>query len=548
MYCIMSAHINTSNGNSNNYKEQQQEKLGQQYHLLMEESFNKKAKQFIQKTEDHALQGLNPGGYYQAIWCRDASFILKSWFHSGNFHGLLQQISTIWSHQIESGKEKIVYGRGAPEMKYYPTTTNTDIQKKFEGALPTTIYQAGYSEVYGLNPDLDSTALMISTTSWILAKFIKNHQNNNANVIFKNNTIASSHLSKYSKSKSNTNSTKVIDFVIPRMIKAINYLQSRDIDNDGILEQNHNEDWMDTGLRAGKIVYSQACFILALNNLSYLLSEVGQEDESKRMMKLHDKTITSVEKILWSEEGGSYIDILKSHHIGGPYRVLTQDVTLYLVAISENTNSDSLRIHQIDNIYTSSKENDQKNQTALHDKSTNINSTQNYGNKEHPLKQNMGKKNEYHDVQEKEQMKIENVNNNKRLDLLYQRANRTLDSIKEKVWLDKWPTNIETLLKESGPLYLKPYFYHNKTFWPWITGIEMIARSRFDRFDECNTLLSKLASEDDIHILTFYEWVNPKTGKGGGAYPFRTGVCTVRNAIDHIIKGMDIKKSKNIYP
>ena len=162
MYYIMSAHINTNNGNSNNYKEQQQEKFGQQYHLLMEESFNKKAKQFIQKTEDHALQGLNPGGYYQAIWCRDASFILKSWFHSGNFHGLLQQISTIWSHQIESGKEKIVYGRGAPEMKYYPTTTNTDIQKKFEGALPTTIYQAGYSEVYGLNPDLDSTALMIS--------------------------------------------------------------------------------------------------------------------------------------------------------------------------------------------------------------------------------------------------------------------------------------------------------------------------------------------------------------------------------------------------
>ena len=117
------------------------------------------------------------------------------------------------------------------------------------------------------------------------------------------------------------------------------------------------------------------------------------------------------------------------------------------------------------------------------------------------------------------------------------------------MWLDKWSTNIETLLKKSGPLHLKPYFYHNRTFWPWITGIEMIARSRFDRFDECNTLLSKLASEDDIHILTFYEWVNPKTGKGGGAYPFRTGVCAVRNAIDHIIQGMDIKKmQKSIYP
>jgi hypothetical protein len=42
--------------------------------------------------------------------------------------------------------------------------------------------------------------------------------------------------------------------------------------------------------------------------------------------------------------------------------------------------------------------------------------------------------------------------------------------------------------------------------------------------------------------------VNPKTGKGGGAYPFRTGVCSVRNSIDHIIKGIDIKKRENISP
>lgn len=64
----------------------------------------------------------------------------------------------------------------------------------------------------------------------------------------------------------------MIDYVVPRMIKAIRYLHSRDIDNDRILEQSHNEDWMDTGLRAGKVVYSQACSILGLNNLSYLLT------------------------------------------------------------------------------------------------------------------------------------------------------------------------------------------------------------------------------------------------------------------------------------
>src|SRR6476469_643983 len=53
-------------------------------------------------------------------------------------------------------------------------------QKNFEGALPTTIYQAGYSEIYGLNPDIDSTALIISTTSWILARVLKEQEQNSS--------------------------------------------------------------------------------------------------------------------------------------------------------------------------------------------------------------------------------------------------------------------------------------------------------------------------------------------------------------------------------
>lgn len=56
----------------------------------------------------------------------------------------------------------------------------------------------------------------------------------------------------------------------------------------------------------------------------------------------------------------------------------------------------------------------------------------------------------------------------------------------------------------------------------------MIARSRFDRFDECNFLLSKLTTEGASGILAFYEWVNPKTGKGEGSFPLRTGICAIR--------------------
>jgi hypothetical protein len=46
--------------------------------------------------------------------------------------------------------------------------------------------------------------------------------------------------------------TSIIDFVIPKMNKVINYLISRDMDNDDLLEQDHNEDWMDSVVRTKK--------------------------------------------------------------------------------------------------------------------------------------------------------------------------------------------------------------------------------------------------------------------------------------------------------
>ncbi len=65
-------------------------------------TFASRADKFIQKTQDYVLQGIDPGGVYRAIWARDASYILKDWFLSGNLQGVLQQIYSIWSHQIEA--------------------------------------------------------------------------------------------------------------------------------------------------------------------------------------------------------------------------------------------------------------------------------------------------------------------------------------------------------------------------------------------------------------------------------------------------------------
>jgi glycogen debranching enzyme len=445
-------------------------------------SFVAKADTFMVKTEEHALQGVNPGGYYQAIWCRDASYILRDWTLSGNIAGALQHLYLIWSHQIQPDREKVVYGRGSPEMKFMSEEAKEDKQREFAGALPTTIYQAGFSEIYGQNPDIDSTALMISTTGWILNKSLKksNSLSGGSSIV---STTASEHSADYVSGLllklGITDPTKAIDFLVPKMLRAIDYLASRDIDNDGLLEQNHNEDWMDTVLRAGKIVYSQACWILALKNLSSLLGATGKQNESDRIRMMAEKAIEAVEQILWSEEDGAYIDIQESHHIGGPYRTLTQDVSLYLVAISENSPRENLT-----------------------------------NNREQGLpREKTGKRN-------------------------LRRANKTLDTLKNRVWKEKWPLVTEIELKSTGPWLLKPYQYHNHTFWPWTTGIEMLARSRFDRVEECTLLLSTLTSENNLHMNTLYEWINPITDEGNGAFPFRTGISAVRISVVDIFSNI----------
>ena len=452
-------------------------------------SFIDNAKRFLQKTQEHVLQGINPGGIYQAIWCRDAAYILRDWFLSGNVQGTMQQIYQIWSHQIEPNREKLVYGRGSPEMKFLSEVAKEDKQKEFQGALPTTIYQAGFSEVYGQNPDIDSTALMISTSSWILARSIKDTQSaSETPTAVQQTIIASEHSSDYISALLSklgmTDPLRVAEFVIPSMLKAVEYLSSRDIDTDGLLEQNHNEDWMDTAIRAGKIVYSQACWILALRNMALLLSHLGRDDESKRMANLAYKAIKSVDQNLWSEEDGCYLDMQETHHIGGPYRTLTQDVSLYLVAITENAANESLVVAE-----------------------------------------------RKHNGQEEGRTRSTILNQD-----LNERSNRTLDAIKARAWKEKWPLVTEVELKATGPWILKPYEYHNQTFWPWTTGIEILARSRFDRVDECNILFSKLASEGHPHMHAFYEWVNPITDQPNGSFPFRTGICGIRTAIVDILE------------
>ncbi len=463
--------------------------------------FVERLNKFIDFTQIEVDKGVNPGGHYKAVWTRDAAFILKDQFLSGHFKVVLQQILLIWSNQIIATektsisllyctlkKKPLLYGRGSPEMGFNPIIADDNITNRFDGALPTTLYyEKGFCEVYGQNPDIDSIALMISTTSWILSKLFDLEDNPS-----KAEPVITVSLNERMDNKreneiipfSKFSLNDIINFLLPRMLKAVIYLQNRDIDNDGLLEQKHNEDWMDTILRIGKVVYSQACWILALKNFSILLKKIGNKKESKRLEEMTSRAILAVEDKMWSPKDGCYIDLLDADlHLDEKMhnRLVTQDISLYLVALTEGENNDA---------------------SYKHVGSLNI----------------------------KEYSKLENYTGNINLDM-YQRGLSTLEVLKKRAWKNNLPLVTETEITKTGPWLLKTNEYHNHTCWPWITGIEMLARTRFGKIDDCSFLLSKFVStEGGVHSNMLCEWVNPLTFQGNGAYPFRTGISSIRIA------------------
>ena len=467
---------------------------------------------FIEFTQREVDRGINPGGHYKAVWARDAAFILKDQFLSGYHKIALEQILLIWSNQIHSktttttGREisssaslldfslkrkPLLYGRGSPEMNFNPIVADENTKTKFDGALPTTIYHErnlSFCEVYAQNPDIDSTALMISTTSYILSNFLDLRD------IYANKAIKFSFPISGNKNIDNEIKCKtqflelslndIIDLLIPSMLKAVQYLQSRDIDNDGLLEQKHNEDWMDTTLRIGKVVYSQACWILALKNFSILLKKFGNQTESQRLEKMANRTILSVEEKMWSAKDGCYVDLLDADlHLDEKMhnRLVTQDISLYLVALTEKDNNKDSDYEYI-------------NDRSMNEYSTNS----------------------------------ENYTNNINLDLLHKHAVSTLNVFKKRIWKYNLPLVTETEITKTGPWLLETNEYHNHTFWLWITGIEMLARTRFGKIDDCNFLLSNILSNSNVHSNMLHEWVHPLTLQGRGAYPFRTGISSMR--------------------
>ncbi len=291
--------------------------------------------------------------------------------------------------------------------------------------LPTTIFSS-FSEIYAIEPDIDSTALMIYTTSWILCHIYKHINSIKSDYSF---YLKPMHQESYLK----TEFCKLTPELIPKIFKAIDYLVTKDVDNDGILQQNPNEDWMDTALRDGKVVYSQACWILSLKNFALLLYSLEKFEDAKKLDRMARNSVASIEKQLWSDKEECYVDKIRDNESYYVENMVTQDSLLYLFAlINDNFLTDS-------NLLVTSDDN--------------------------------------------EFNKLYIISNENLL-----KCNKMLNSVKRKMW-NRFPTITEKPLLKTGPCIHTPYNYHNHTFWPWITGIELMARMRFNQIDECEKMI-----------------------------------------------------------
>jgi glycogen debranching enzyme len=434
---------------------------------------------FLTSTEKYIAQSAEPGDYYKAIWCRDAAYILKDQFLTGYHNETFSQIMYIWKNQIKSDSTNLIYGRGSPKTEFTPLKANNGSIKNFCGALPTTIYN-NFSEIYALNPDIDSTALMLYVTSWILAQWI---------------------IPIDGKGKSKPGQTsEVISFLLPCLFRSVDYLLTRDEDNDGLLEQEYNEDWMDTVLRDGKVVYSQGCWLLGLSGFARLLNLLSKEEEALRIQSIAGRLIKSVESKMWSGKSKCYVNIDSNKTTeNDSSEILYQDIIFYILAMTEQL---------IDTSFADYK--------TSHDDIRNLDSMVVESKKKESLIQTY--------VPEKFQ----------------QRMILALESLQNRIWVNDIPLVTEKPLQKTGPWVLHSNEYHNYTYWPWITAIELLTRSRFGQTEECNTLLSNLLdvdlnNQDANRDKIFYEWLDTRTLKGGGAFPFRTGISAFRLASFEIL-------------
>lgn len=86
---------------------------------------------------------------------------------------------------------------------------------------------------------------------------------------------------------------------------------------------------------------------------------------------------------------------------------------------------------------------------------------------------------------------------------------------------------IDPVNDRTTPIVAREYWYQNGGFWPWITAMECNALSKAGKLSEAVQLISQSMPYVE------HEWVDPITGVGNGATPFKTGIAAMYIACEN---------------
>ncbi len=114
----------------------------------------------------------------------------------------------------------------------------------------------------------------------------------------------------------------------PTIERTIAYLQGRDLDGDGWIEQGPNQDWADVMKRSGAVTYCQALYFALLRETAEMGKRLGS-DRAKDFARQALKLQRAFDKKFWDREYGFYVDAIDEQ--GNPVRRITQDACLAFV-------------------------------------------------------------------------------------------------------------------------------------------------------------------------------------------------------------------------
>lgn len=228
---------------------------------------------------EHVSESFFPGGVYKDLWARDAMHITRGLIAIKEYKKAKDILEELAKYQLgeKIADYKIVRGRGSENLGYKARVVDIEFVLENDGALPTTIYSNETLEIYGENPDIDSTALwIIEACEYVLG-------------------------------------TDDLDFAkrnYGKIIRAFKWLKRRDIDGDSLLEQGENEDQQDCLRRRGKVTFSQALWFQAVNKLSRLEKFLNHKDKAFELKDLMAKIRKAINEKLWLKSKGYYADYI----------------------------------------------------------------------------------------------------------------------------------------------------------------------------------------------------------------------------------------------